>query len=149
MKKINLIEIISICFVAVSIALMWLPSGVAMGFVSDPGPPMEYVLHSYPYISGMPIGYGNWFPIITALLTFAILLMLIFITARKATSGSNTKTAVLICLSVCIIASPLSWLIFGGAYAITVVGITVFALHLATLVLLLIERKKLVTAQAQ
>ena len=119
---------------ALSVALMWLPSAVAMRFVSDPGPPIEYITHYCSYISRLPIGYGNWFPIIIAILAFTVLLMLIA-SVRRTARGRDSKKPVLICLSICVITSPLSWLIFGGAYEITIVGVIVFALHVVTLAL--------------
>ena len=141
MEKKKIVSIVSMCFLAASVALMWLPSGVAMRFVSDPGPPMEYVTFHYSYISGMPIGYGNWFPDVTVILSFAVLLLLLAKEARKPANGRNLKKSVLICLSICIIASPLSWLIFGGAYSITVIGISVLALHAAALAMQIIFRR--------
>ena len=132
---------ISILFLAVSVALMWLPYGIAMRFVSNPGPPIEYATFYYSFISGMPIGYGNWFPIITAILSFAVLLMFIANAARKTPSRMDAKISVLICLSLCVIATPLSMLVFRGAYAITAIGIMVFAIHTATLVLQIILKR--------
>ena len=135
MKKASVIMIASICFMAISVALMWLPYGVAMKFVSDPGPPIEYVIHHYSYISGMPIGYGNWFPIVTAILSFAVLLILVVNSVRKTASMGNKKTFVLVCLSICIVASLISWLLFNS---VSVIGIIVCALHAATLAIQII-----------
>ena len=141
MKKTNIIRSISMFLLAVSVALMWLPYGVAMRFASEPGPPMEYITFNYSYISRVPIGYGNWFPIITAILSFAVLLMFIASVARKMPNRMDSKKSVLICLSLCVIAPPLSLLVFRGAYAITVIGVTVFIIHTAALVFQIILKK--------
>jgi len=141
MKTAKIFGKLSMCFLAVSVALMWLPSGIAMRFVSDPGPPMEFVTFRYSYISGMPIGYGNLFPIVIAVLSFAILLMLMVNEFGKVARKRDPKTSVLICLSICIIASPLSWLVFGGAYSITMIGIAVFVLHVVALLLQVVHNR--------
>ena len=138
MKKTNIIIIISICFMAASIFLMCLPYGVAMKFVNNPGPPMEYATFNYSYISGMPIGYGNWFPIITVIISFTVLLMLIVSASRNSKSVTGSKNATMICLSICVIATLLSWLLFSS---VSVIGVIVCILHFATLTLQIISNK--------
>lgn len=115
---------ISICCMLIAIILMATPSGIAMTFA--PGP-TERVTKYFSYFSLMPFGYGNWFPIITALLTIVVVLLLL-VGIRKA----NTGKAVGVCLALCIIASVLSWLIFAS---ISIVGVCVAALHSIVLVL--------------
>ena len=136
MKKANTIRIISICFMAISVALMLLPSGVAMKFVSEPGPPMEYVTYYYSYISGMPIGYGNWFPILTAILSFAVLLVLIISLIRRMESGS--RKTVLICLSICIVSALISWRLFNS---VSIIGVIICVLHAIALALQIIFKR--------
>jgi hypothetical protein len=148
MKKTTVINILSMCFMAVSVFLMALPLGVAMRFVSDPGPPMEYVTYHYSYFGGMPLGYGNWFPIMTAFSSTAILIMLVVNVVRKTPRGNELKTPVVICLVVCIVASLLSWLFFGGPYAVTTTGIVIFLLHVATYAMQL-KRKRTVAREEQ
>ena len=138
MKKANTIRIISICFMAISVALMLLPSGVAMKFVSEPGPPMEYVTYYYSYISGMPIGYGNWFPILTAILSFAVLLVLIISLIRRMESESGSRKTVLICLSICIVAALISWRLFNS---VSIIGVIICVLHAITLALQIIFKR--------
>ena len=140
MKRANVIIILSLSLVALSIALMWLPTGVAMRFTSDPGPPMEYVTHYCPYISGLPIGYGNWFPIITAMISFTVLFMLIPNVARKTVCEGGSKTALLVCLSICIIASFVSWGLFGS---VSVTGVIICTLHCAVFALQFVHTEKI------
>jgi len=116
----------------VAVVLMSLPYGVQMQFVSDPGPPMEFVSFYYSYFSVMPIGYANWFPIITVLLSIAVLLMLVIRAVKQKKENNYTVKPLMICLTICIIASLCSWLIFN---AVSVIGVIVLALHIATLAL--------------
>jgi len=122
----------------VAVVLMSLPYGVQMQFVSDPGPPVEFVSFYYSYFSMMLIGYANWFPIITALLSIAVLLMLIVRSVRNKKEINYTVKPLMICPVICVIASLCSWLIFN---AITTIGVVVLALHLATLTLQINYRK--------
>ena len=130
-------KIISISCMGVAMVLMSLPYGVQMRFVSDPGPPMEFVSFYYSFFSGMPIGYANWFPIITALLSIAVLLMLVVRAVRNKKEISYTVKPLMTCLVICVIASLCSWLIFN---AISTIGVVVLALHLATLALQISKR---------
>lgn len=114
-----------------SIILMVLPYGVRMQFAAPPGEG-PFVFY-YSYFSGIPLGYANWLPIITALLSIAILLLLI-IGYKK-----DLKQATLICLFICIAASVLSWIIFR---VFTVIGVIVFALHIITLALQFFTKNK-------
>ena len=122
----------------VAVVLMSLPYGVQMRFVSDPGPPTEFVSFYYSYFSGMPIGYANWFPIMTVLLSIAVFLMLVVRAVRNKKELSYAVKPLMICLAICVIASLCSWMIFN---AVSVIGVVVFALHLATLALQINYRK--------
>lgn len=115
---------ISICCTLIAIILMATPFGVAMTFA--PGP-TERVTKYFSYFSMMPLGYGNWFPVITALLSIAVFFLLL-VGIKKA----NTRRVVQVCLTICIIASLLSWLIFNS---ISIVGACVAAFHIIVLVL--------------
>ena len=129
---------LSICCMGVAVILMSLPYGVQMRFVSDPGPPVEFVSFYYSYFSGMSIGYANWFPIMTVILSIAVLLMLVVRAVRHKKEISYTVKPLMICLAICVIASLCSWLIFN---AVSVIGVVVFALHLASLALQINYRK--------
>lgn len=117
-------KIISIICMLFAIILMAIPYGVAMTFA--PGP-SERVINYYSYFSMIPLGYGNWFPIIAAFLSIAVLL-LILLSIKK----SNTGKMIQVCLAICIITSILSWLIFDS---ISIVGVAVAIIHVIVLVL--------------
>ncbi len=114
----------SIICMVIAIVLMGTPFSVAMTFASGP---TERITKYFSYFSLAPVGYGNWFPIITALLSI-IALLLLLVGIKK----TDTKRAVQVCLTICIIASLSSWLVFNS---ITIVGICVAVFHVIALVL--------------
>ena len=120
---------------------MALPFGIDMDFVSDPGPPMETVTFQCSYFSMMPVGYANWMPLVTAVLSLAILFMLVFGLKKDRGKKKDKKIPICICLIACIAASFISWSVFS---TLTVVGALVFALHFALLTIQLLgfERTK-------
>lgn len=130
-------KVISICCMAVSAVFMALPYGVAMRFISNPDPPMESVTLYYSYFSGMPFGYANWFPMIAAWLSVAILARLIFgaiLAAKRKDFGADSVGApTLICIIECIIASLLSWLLFK---TLSIISVIILLLHITAFVLL-------------
>jgi len=132
---------ILICCILAALVLMALPFGIDMDFVSDPGPPMEIVTFQCSYFSMMPIGYANWMPIITAVLSIAILFMLVFGNKKDRGVIKDRKIPICICLIACIAASFVSWSVFS---TLTIIGALVFALHFALLAIQLLsfERKK-------
>ena len=130
MKK----KLIPICCMTVAVVLMSLPYGVPTG-------PKEYRTSFYQQFttSYFNISYeSNWFPIITVLLSIVLLVMLVVNYIKKK---DYIGKLICILLSICIVASPLSWLIYGGAYTMTLIGIIVFLLHVATLTLQIKSKK--------
>lgn len=123
-------KLFSICCMLAVIILMVTPYGVRMVFADGP---TERITFYYSYFSGMPIGYGNWLPVITALLSIAILTLLL-IGLKK----DMEKQPVLVLLVICIVISLLSWLVFG---ACSIVGIIVMIFQVIA-VLLQIKFKK-------
>ena len=122
-------RIIPICCMAASLVVMILPYGIPSR--STDGPP-DWIVYTnyYSYFSFFVIGAsGNLFPMMTALLSILVLLRLFI---RTDSLGN------LICLCICLLASLLSWVIFG---VISVIGVIVFILHLATLALQINCRK--------
>jgi len=67
-------KIMSALCMLIAVILMALPFGVPMTFA--PGP-KERVVRYFSYFSMVPVGYGNWFPIITAFLSVIIVLLLL------------------------------------------------------------------------
>ena len=119
---------ISICCILAALILMILPFSIDMDFVSDPGPPMETVTFQCSYFSMMPIGYANWMPIITAVLSIAILFMLVFGNKKDRGKIKDRKIPICICLLACIVATFVSWSVFS---TLNVIGALIFALHFA------------------
>jgi apolipoprotein N-acyltransferase len=78
----------------------------------------------------MPIGYANWMPVITAVLTLVILVLLV--TGMK----KDRKIPISICLIACIAATFVSWSVFS---TLTIIGAVVFALHFALLTIQLLN----------
>ena len=112
----------------IAIALMLLPYGIPTG-------PKDYktVFYQSFTTSYFHVSYGsNWFPIITAILS----ILLLATSIMDYVKGNNHFGKYnLIIVSICIVASPLSWLIYGVEYTITLVGVIIFILHIVTLVL--------------
>lgn len=109
-----------------SICLMALPYGVAMTFAPSP---TETTTKYFSYFSMLPLGYGNWLPLVTIFLSIMVVILLLL---RR-----NFYKAIPVCLILSIVGNLLSWLIFGS-FSWTSLAIVV--LHLLTLVLLFIER---------
>jgi len=128
-------RVLSICCILAALILMTLPFGIQMDFVSDPGPPMEMATSHYSYFSMMPIGYANWMPIITAVLSLAILIMLVFSLKKDRGVEKERKIPICICLIACIIATFVSWSVFS---TLTIIGAIIFALHFALLAIQLL-----------
>lgn len=70
-----------IIFPLAAIALELLPFGVTMDFASSP---VETVTHTYSYFSMMPFGYGNFFPLITAVLSCIVFVCSVMAAAWKS-----------------------------------------------------------------
>lgn len=83
--------------------------------------PNETVISYYSYFSPMPFGYGNWFPIITAILSIFVAILLLVRLKRNCTK------AIKICLGITIFATLLSWVIFN---AFSFISLAVLALHI-------------------
>jgi len=111
-------KILAICCMLISIVLMATPFGIAMTFAAGPS---ERVTKCYSYFNMMPLGYGNWLPIITAVLSMAVLMLLLISLKR----GKGEKSA-LVCSFICLITSVLSWLVFNS---FTIIGAVIAIFH--------------------
>ena len=112
----------AIMCVAASIILMALPYGVAMTFA--PGPD-EHITLYFSYFSGMPIGYGNWLPLITEALSI-LSLILLFVDMKE-----DIMPVVMGCLLLVFISTIISWLVFN---AFSSMGLFVLLLQFAAFV---------------
>lgn len=123
-------KLISIACMVLSIMLMAQSNGIAMTFASSP---TKTITSYYSYFSPMPFGYANWCPIITAILSIVIVILLLI------SFNKNMNSAIVICLGLIVIASLLSWIVFG-AFSIT--GLIIFALHIATFIIQITQRSQ-------
>ncbi len=108
----------------VALILELLPYGVVLNFANPDGEPWR---RTYSYFSMMPFGYANFGPLITAILT-CVLLVLVVIYLFKPRKGLNT--AILNVAGFATAASLLP-LIFGFDY-LTVIGIVITMLLAGT-----------------
>lgn len=115
----------------IALILMALPYGVAMTFADGPG---KHLTFHFSYFSFTPIGYGNWLPIIIAVFSIAILVLVL------VSNKINTEKPVKTCLAICLVASLLSWIMFN---AISVVGIIIAFIHSIVLIFQMIPQTRL------
>ena len=95
------------------------------------------------YFNLMPLGYGNWFPVLTVL--FSILLLLLHF-------KKDEKRVNFFCQSICVFTSVMSWAIFvpaNGAKNVTVIGVTISVIHFVALIVLIIFYKDDIIAKAK
>jgi len=123
MKK----KIFLISLSAVTILLMALPYSVAMRFSDGPN---NFFVSYYSYFSFMPIGYGNWFPMLTVIFSVIVLIL----------HFKNNKRIVWVCQSICIITSSIGVLVWTSNN-ITVLGTAVTILHVVGLIFQIIFYK--------
>lgn len=119
-------EIASIYCMLIAIILMATPYSIAMTFAPSP---TERVTKYFSYFSTIPLGYGNWFPAISALLS--VIVFFLFLVGSRKTSVRKT---VIVCVTMCIISSVLSWLLFNS---ISGIGTIVAGFHIIVLVVLM------------
>lgn len=108
MKRLISALVSAICLIA--IYLMTLPRGVKMTW-ADPGG--RYV-HYFSYFSDTPIGYGNWMPILTAILVIGAATMLL-LQIIKLINPDNWSGRSLICLIIAVLFSLISFIVFNTA----------------------------------
>lgn len=117
-------KILFIALPLIALILELLPYGVVLNFANPEGEPWR---RTYSYFSMMPFGYANIGPLITAILT-CVLLVLVVVYLFKPRKGLNT--AILNVAGFATAASIMS-LMFGFDY-ITVIGVIITALLAGT-----------------
>ena len=105
--------------ILMSLLLMALPCGVTMRMADGPG---QWVVAQYSYLSGMPMGYGNWFPILAVAFTA---LALVFLLLRR-----DYGEMAPICLGLSAASQILSWIIFSS---FTLTGLAIIAIQISVL----------------
>lgn len=116
----------------VALILELLPNGVVLNFANPEGEPWR---RTYSYFSMMPFGYANFGPLITAILTCVMLILVIFY-LFKPHKGLNT--AITNVAGFATVASLLP-LMFGFDY-ITVIGVIITLLLAGTFGICFIKR---------
>lgn len=113
----------SMACLVLSIILMCLPYGVAMPFSDGPA---NIVVSYYAYFSGMPLGYGNVCPLLTA--AFSVAMVALLAVAYKG----RLRLVRRICAGILPMFSLFSWLLFN---TYTPLALIIFLLHLTVCVL--------------
>lgn len=111
-------------FPIAALILELLPNGVVLRFANPDGEPWR---RTYSYFSMMPFGYANFGPLITAILT-CVLLVLVAIYLFKPSKGVNTA---ILNVSGFATAASLMPLMFGFNY-ITTIGVIITILLAGT-----------------
>lgn len=113
MKKTRFLPLI--CPAAVLI-LELLPWGAVLNFAQPEGEPIR---ETYSYFSLMPFGYANFWPLITAVLSCALLMLSVWATVRPSARalriGANLS-------AVAMMTSIGSWVMFGFDYFTLISG---------------------------
>lgn len=108
--------------IATSIILMGLCESISMTFALSS---TERVTRYYSHFSLMPFGYGNWLPIV-AVVSSIISMLLLLISFKR-----DCRSAIMICLSVTIFSTLLSWMIFS---TFTFMGLGICVLHILAII---------------
>jgi hypothetical protein len=117
-----------------------LPYGVVLIFASGPN---ERVTETFSYFSMTPFGYANFFPLLTGILTIAVI-ALCTISLIKKLRATRLKNAAFMCSIIAIVLSIMPLLLFGKEY-MTVVSYIISALILISIVLQAVANRQLVS----
>lgn len=112
-----------------ALVLEALPNGVILIFASGPN---ERITETFSYFSMTPFGYANFFPLPTALLTVAVIVLCI-VSLLKSLNVMKIQNAAFICSVIAIILSIMPLLLFGKEY-MSAISYTISALMLLSIV---------------
>lgn len=127
MRK-NTLLIINLTLILISIVLMALPTSAVLVFSAGPG---KRITKTFSYFDMIVLGYGNWFPFLTAVFSIVLLIIILW-TILNQRHSKKRENYLMICSVICVITSFLSLLFFGG---ISIPGISIFILLLLSTVL--------------
>lgn len=127
MKK-NALLVINLISLLISIVLMTLPISAVLVFVADSG---KRITETFSYFDMIVLGYGNWFPFLTAVFSIVLLIITLWTILDQRYSKKREKY-LKICSVICVITSFLSLLLFGG---ISITGISISILLLISTIL--------------
>ena len=108
-----------ILYSGISVLLMALPYGVNMEFSADSA--------KYSYFSMMPLGYGNFLPMITGIVAIAAFILTV-VNIKK-----DLSKQAMILFVIAINLSLVSWFMFSS---VTPLGVIIFILHVVCMALL-------------
>ena len=133
-KMFNIKKFLSFVFPFTALIFELLPNGVVLRFANPEGEPW---IRTYSHFDMTPFGYANFGPLIAAVLT-CVLLLLVVIYLFKPRKGINTAIANVAGLATVAAFGPL---MFGTEY-LTVIGIVVGLLLAATFGVCFIKEKQ-------
>jgi uncharacterized membrane protein YhaH (DUF805 family) len=135
MKK----KLITLCILLCTLVLEILPYGAVCNFANPEGPPHRA---TYSYFSLTPYGYANFAPLITAILTCVLLLIVLISIIFKKAIGK--KTAILAGIASLISLCPMLY----GLDDYSIVGALIsLSLIAATVVISLREKSETPSAE--
>lgn len=98
---------------AAALVLESFPLGAVLNF--RPSPEEAFVAYRYSYFDLTPFGYANFTPLLTGLLTAAVVLALIVL-LRKTAGRSRVRSAAYVCSILSAALSFMPLLLFGASY---------------------------------
>lgn len=118
----------------VTLILEILPYGAVCNFANPQGEPWR---KTFSYFDLTPFGYANFAPLLTAIIT-CVILILLFVNLITDKSGTITAVKILLCVGAVLSLCPL---LFGIKF-FSIVGASITVTLIAELVLLLITVKQ-------
>lgn len=103
---------LGIAFQIVALILELLPLGAVMIFAPSP---TETVTHTYSYFNLNLVGYANFSPMLTGILTVAVVILGIVILCRYE-KAKRSKRTVFICSVIAVLLSLIPLVLFGSSY---------------------------------
>lgn len=130
-----LMRLISVILPIAALTAEFLPGGAVLNFASPEGAIQE----TFPYFSLLPFGYGNFGPLLTAVLTCVLLLLSVLyaLTGKKAIFGAVKITAI---LAAVVSLLPLC---FGLSYFSAIGGLISLLLIVDSMLLTLFRGKRI------
>jgi len=112
---------ISLACIIVSIILMLLPIGAVLTFAPNP---TDRITKTFSYFDMIVFGYGNIFPLLTAILSM-FLLILVSWTLFNCKYSRKREMIMNVCSVICVFTSALSLMLFSQ---ISIIGIAILIL---------------------
>lgn len=117
-----------LCLLLIAFPLMAMPRGVSMTFSAGPE---NTTTSLYSYFNPMPVGYGNYFPLLCVVMTLVCVALVVYGLKK------NTRKATTTCFIVLLGCTPLSWLLFNS---FTVLSALIAGMHSLAFILHLSDK---------